>query len=130
MEPRAEVVIVLLGAFIVLLAGPSFLIQETSRIDSISYEYRPGNVAAIHLYDVALSNGTTFRYSKTQPGPGSLCDSSDPGPACEQPTEQGYTAIETYLDRTNTTMIDDDTIKPMEICTTTINNTHLSLGPC
>lgn len=66
-------------------------------VDSIEFQDRNGNIAITKLYILKLENGSEFRYSKTIPGPGMLCDTNNSKGDCETETEPGYTEINSTL---------------------------------
>lgn len=58
---------------------------------------RPGNVVRTSVYVVELNNGTSFTFTESRPGPGSLCNTDNPKPSCKTRTEEGYTDVEAAL---------------------------------
>lgn len=71
--------------------------HSNNQIKSIEFQNRHGNVVTSKIYIVNLANGSEFKYSKTIPGPGMLCDTDNPKGSCEKETEKGYEEIDSMI---------------------------------
>nr|EGQ40048.1 MAG: hypothetical protein J07AB56_07760 [Candidatus Nanosalinarum sp. J07AB56] len=65
--------------------------SRETEVENIEFQNRQGNVATTKLYIVSLANGSELRYTKTIPGPGTLCNTNNPKGDCETETQPGYT---------------------------------------
>jgi hypothetical protein len=88
-------IILIVSAFI--LEGSQGNSSKEKLLDNIEFQNRQGNVITTKTYVVKLENGSEFRYSKTVPGPGMLCDTNNSKGNCETETELGYTEINSAI---------------------------------
>lgn len=136
-----KIIALAVATILVMMIASTFILQESQAnslkeklVESIEFQNRNGNVATTKIYIVNLENGSEYRYGKTIPGPGMLCDTKNSKGNCETETEPGYKKINKELSSSEYRKQEEDFstyyYSDNKVCVSSVSDDNIKIEDC